>query len=258
MPHDYLSPALPLTGAETLIVSQQDPATGKFRPRRVTVSDLLTLLAKGKSEADAAQDTALEAEAVARREADEAEASARQAALAGQDAQLVSIEKAVAALGDRLADAEEAETALAGRVQAAEGALSAQGQAIDSQAGRLANAEARLTAREAVDSDQGSRITAIEGRPEEAAHFTASAKLPAITALQPVTLALTSLTPARPGDVLRKGEPVTVTPATALPAGVNIAAAYVPADGTVAVQLTTGISIALGTVPVAWGITVHR
>lgn len=215
MPHDYLSPALPLTGAEALIVSQKDPATGKFRPRRVTVSDLLTLLGENQSEADA-----------------------------GQDAALASAEKAITALADRLGDAE--------------GALHHQAAALDAQQARLAAAEVRLSAREATDTDQGARIAALEGRPEEAAHFTALAKLPAITALQPVTLTLASLVPARAGDVLRKGEPVTVTPAAALPAGVNIAAAFVPADGTVAVQLTTGISIALGTVPIAWSITVHR
>lgn len=103
MPHDYLSPALPLTGAETLIVSQKDPTTGKFRPRRVTVSDLLTLLGQNQSEADA-----------------------------GQDAPLASAEKAITALADRLDDAEgalhhqaAALDAQQARLAAAEGRLSA-------------------------------------------------------------------------------------------------------------------------------------
>ncbi len=148
---------------------------------------------------------------------------------------------------------------LTARLDALEAALAAEGRARAAADATAASAlTAETTARQGVDTGQAARIAALEGRPEEAAHFTASAKLPAITALQPVTLTLASLVPARAGDVLRKGEPVTVTPATALPAGVNIAAAFVPADGSVAVQLTTGISIALGTVPIAWSITVHR
>ncbi|MGU3417635.1 hypothetical protein [Methylobacterium sp. D54C] len=103
-----------------------------------------------------------------------------------------------------------------------------------------------------------SRLSALEGRPEEVAHFTASAKLPAITLLAPVTLTLTGLVPARVGDVLKAGEQVEVAPATPLPANVNIAAAIVTADGTVVVQLTAGVSISAGAAPITWNISALR
>ncbi|TXN67271.1 hypothetical protein [Methylobacterium sp. WL6] len=102
------------------------------------------------------------------------------------------------------------------------------------------------------------RLAIIEGRPEEVAHFTASAKLPPLTAGQSVMLTLTGLVPAVSGDRIRKGEAVQVASAAALPAGVNIAAAYAAADDTVAVQLTTGLNLAAGTVAVAWNLTALR
>jgi hypothetical protein len=102
------------------------------------------------------------------------------------------------------------------------------------------------------------RLAALEARPEEAAHFTAAAKLPALSVLAPVSLTLTGLKPARAGDVLRAGETVLVEPATALPAGVNLSAAFVPVDGAVSLQLTASLSVAAGAAPIAWNITALR
>lgn len=115
-----------------------------------------------------------------------------------------------------------------------------------------------ISARQTTDAAQSGRIAALEGRAEEVAHFTGSAKLPAIAVASTTPLTLTTLVPAVTGDRVRKGEAVIVEPATALPAGVNIAAAYAPADDTVVVQITAGLAISLGAAPIAWNITVLR
>jgi hypothetical protein len=115
-----------------------------------------------------------------------------------------------------------------------------------------------ITARQTTDTAQAGRIAALEGRPEEVAHFTGSAKLPAIAVATTTALTLTGLVPAVTGDRVRKGEAVIVEPATALPAGANIAAAYAPADDTVVVQITAGLAISPGAAPIIWNITVLR
>lgn len=131
--------------------------------------------------------------------------------------------------------------ALTARLDALEAALAAEGRA-----------------RAAADTGLATRASALEARPEEVAHFTASAKLPTLAALATVTLTLTGLVPARVGDLVRKGEAVSVEPATALPAGISIAAVSVPADGTVAVQLLATLAIGAGTTPLSWLITALR
>ncbi|MDE4912791.1 hypothetical protein PQI07_19090 [Methylobacterium sp. 092160098-2] len=102
------------------------------------------------------------------------------------------------------------------------------------------------------------RLATIEAKPEEAAHFTASATLPSLTVLSPISLTLTGLKPARLGDMLKAGETVLVEPATPLPAGVNLSAAVATADGAVSLQLTASLSVAAGAAPIVWNITALR
>lgn len=121
-----------------------------------------------------------------------------------------------------------------------------------------ASVSTEAAARAAVDTAQGARLAALEAKPEEVAHFTASAKLPALSVLAPVTLTLTGLVPARAGDVLKAGETITVEPAAPLPAGINIAAAIVTADGTVSLQLTASLSVTAGAAAIVWNISALR
>lgn len=100
------------------------------------------------------------------------------------------------------------------------------------------------------------RLNALEGRPEEVAHFTASAKLPVIAALASFTLPLTNLVPARAGDTLKAGEQVEVR--AKLPAGIDMGLPLVTADGTVAVPLKATLALSAGTAPIAFDITALR
>ncbi|MBE7196750.1 MAG: hypothetical protein INR70_02960 [Parafilimonas terrae] len=187
--------------------------------------------------------------------------------------QTVSAASLTSALGSalapvlaRLAALEAADTAQAARDAAQDAALGQEA------AGRQAADAAEVLARQAVtaalsaeastrqttDAAQAGRISALESRPEEVAHFIGSAKLPAISVASTTALTLAGLVPAVTGDRVRKGEAVIVEPATALPAGVNIAAAYAPADDTVVVQITAGLAVSLGAAPITWNITVLR
>lgn len=114
------------------------------------------------------------------------------------------------------------------------------------------------TAREEADAATGQRLAAVESQPEEAAHFTASAKMPALSLVAPVTLTLTGLIPARAGDRVRAGEAVVVAPRTSLPGGVNIAAATATADDVVTLQLNTTVHLGAGTKALVWDVTVLR
>ncbi len=102
------------------------------------------------------------------------------------------------------------------------------------------------------------RLNALEGRPEEVAHFTASAKLPSIAALASFTLTLTNLVPARAGDTLKAGEQVEVRPVAPLPAGLEMGVPLVTADGTVAVPFKAGVAVSSSSAPAAFAITVLR
>lgn len=116
----------------------------------------------------------------------------------------------------------------------------------------------RIDALGATVAAQAARLAALEGRPEEVAHFTAFAKLPAIAAGAGVDLPLTGLVPARTGDVLRKDEDIAVSCATALPAGVTPSNTRVTADGTVVVRLTALALIQAGTAALTWKIVAQR
>jgi hypothetical protein len=181
----------------------------------------------------------------------------------GQLVALAASPGSVAAVAVRTSALESRATindmALSAEVQARKDGDAAEAQT--RQAADQAEATARAaadTANSAADTALAGRVSALEAKPEEVAHFTVTKALPAVTALTPVTLTRTGLTPSRAGDVLKAGESVTVSAASALPAGVNIANVRVPADGTVEVQLTTGISIALQSTPTTWLITPLR
>ncbi|WFS07796.1 hypothetical protein [Methylobacterium sp. 391_Methyba4] len=100
------------------------------------------------------------------------------------------------------------------------------------------------------------RLAALEGRPEEVAHFTASAKLPSVAALATFTLTLTGLVPARAGDILKAGEQVEVR--AKLPAGVEMGLPSVTADGTVAVPCKATLAVSASTAPVVFDIVALR
>ncbi len=112
-------------------------------------------------------------------------------------------------------------------------------------------------ARASADGSAGTRMKALEDRPEEVAHFTATKALPTIALGASITLSLTGLVPARAGDVVRAGESVDAQPRVALPAGLNVAAVSAPADGRVDVQLTAGLAIT-GGAAVVWDVVVLR
>lgn len=102
------------------------------------------------------------------------------------------------------------------------------------------------------------RVAALEGRPEEVAHFSTSAKLPAIAALATISLTLKNLVPARAGDVLRAGERVSVAAAVALPDGITPLGAIVPSDGTVVLRLSASLAVAAGASAIPWSIAALR
>lgn len=185
MTRKYTAPALPLTGAEYVMVMQVDPASGQYRPHQVRLSDILAIGAAAQATRDAARDAALALEGGARQTADAAEVGGRGSAVTA-------------------------------------------------------------------------RLLALEAKSEEVAHFVAAAKLPALSALGPVTLTLAGLVPAKAAEVLRDGETVQVEPATPLPAGVNLSAAVATANGTVSLQLTASLLIAAGSAPIIWNITALR
>jgi len=102
------------------------------------------------------------------------------------------------------------------------------------------------------------RVAALEGKPEEVAHFGASAALPNVAALAKFNVTLTNLVPARVGDVLKAGESVAVQPLAALPDGITlIGPPTVPADGTVLLKFSAALALAsAATIP--WAISALR
>lgn len=188
MARDYISPVLPLTGAEYVMVTQLDPASGQYHPRRVRISDILATGAAAQAACDAAQDAALAQEAGARQAANATEAGAR-----GAD-----------------------------------------------------------------DATTIGRLSAIESRPEEIAHFTASAKFLAVAAAASFTLTLTGLSPIRAGDVLKAGEQVEIWPAGAVPTGVTFGRPTVTADGVVALPCTAGLAVAASSAAVPFSLAALR
>lgn len=87
------------------------------------------------------------------------------------------------------------------------------------------------------------------------AAFTGSANLPTLTLLGSGTSTVT-VAPKLVGDVLAVGECITVTPASALPAGLNVAYAIVTAANTV--QIGFSALVAITGASMAWTVVAHR
>ena len=81
--------------------------------------------------------------------------------------------------------------------------------------------------------------------------FTGVATLPALTLLLAASTATFTVVPAVSGDALQVGEPIGVTPAGDLPAGLNIAWARVVAPNQVRIGLTANVALALSTMAFA-------
>ncbi|GJD88161.1 hypothetical protein BHAOGJBA_1674 [Methylobacterium hispanicum] len=77
--------------------------------------------------------------------------------------------------------------------------------------------------------------------------FTGVATLPALTLLLAASTTTFTVVPAVTGDALLAGEPITVTPAADIPAGLNIAWARVVATNQVRIGLTANVALALST-----------
>lgn len=122
----------------------------------------------------------------------------------------------------------------------------------------LAEPVGQIAALQAALTKLTARVVVLEGRPEEVAHFSASAKLPALAALSTFNLTLTGLVPARAGDVLKAGERVSVAPTAPLPDGLALLTATVPSDNTVLLRISAGLALAAGSSPVVWGIAALR
>lgn len=86
--------------------------------------------------------------------------------------------------------------------------------------------------------------------------FSGSASLPILTLLVGNGTSTVAVTPKIAGDVLAIGECITVTPATALPAGLNISYAIVTALNTVQIAFSAPIAITGATM--AWTVVAHR
>lgn len=86
--------------------------------------------------------------------------------------------------------------------------------------------------------------------------FTGTGMLPTLTLLLGNGLSNFTVSPKIAGDVLAAGECITVTPASALPAGLNISYAVVTANN--AVQIAFSASIAITGASMAWTVVAHR
>lgn len=128
----------------------------------------------------------------------------------------------------------------------------------DVMAGVLAVPCAQIAALQAALTALAARVVALEARPEEVAHFAASAKFPTIAALAKVSLTLTGLAPARADDVLRAGERISVVPVLPLPDGLTLLSWSVAADNTVVLRLSASVALAASSAPFLWGIVALR
>lgn len=125
-------------------------------------------------------------------------------------------------------------------------------------AAMLAGLGAQLAAMQANLAALSSRVSALEGKPEEVAHFAASARMPNVAALSAFTLTLTGLVPARAGDVLKAGEAIAVNVVGGLPSGVTmVAPPTVPTDGTVVLSFVASLALS-SPAPLAWAISALR
>jgi hypothetical protein len=73
--------------------------------------------------------------------------------------------------------------------------------------------------------------------------------LPAISALGLAGKTTFDVTPKVQGDALAAGDPISVTPGSALPAGLNIAYAIVVAANRVEIGLSSTLALAAGAMP---------
>ena len=88
------------------------------------------------------------------------------------------------------------------------------------------------------------------------AFFTGTGNLPTITLLVLNGTSTITVVPKVSGDSLAAGEVITVTPASALPAGLNISYAIV--TGTNTVQIGFSAAIAIASSSMAWTVVAHR
>lgn len=86
--------------------------------------------------------------------------------------------------------------------------------------------------------------------------FTGTATLPALTLLVLNGVSNFTVTPKITGDALAAGECITVTPASALPAGLNIS--YAIATGANAVQIGFSAPIAIAGSSMGFTVVAHR
>lgn len=86
--------------------------------------------------------------------------------------------------------------------------------------------------------------------------FAGTAPLPALTLLVLNGVSNFTVSPKLAGDALAAGECITVTPASALPAGLNIS--YAIATGTNTVQIGFSAPIAIAGSSMAFTVVAHR
>lgn len=86
--------------------------------------------------------------------------------------------------------------------------------------------------------------------------FTGAALLPALTLLIGSGISTVTVSPKLTGDVLVPGDCITVTPASALPAGLNISYAVVTANNTIQIGFTAAVAIAGSSM--SWTVVAHR
>lgn len=86
--------------------------------------------------------------------------------------------------------------------------------------------------------------------------FSGTANLPGLTLLITNGISTVAVTPAVSGDSLQPGEPIAVTPAAPLPAGLNIAYALVTSINTVQIGLSA--SVAISGASMSWTVVALR
>ena len=137
-------------------------------------------------------------------------------------------------------------TALTARLDALEAALAAEGKtrtaADTAAAGALAG---EVSARQSADAGLSARTGALEAKPEEVVPFSGTI-ITGTLAIGTKTFTVTGLAG------LKAGERILVEPASAWPAGLVFAGAWVPADGTAEITLAALVALtASKTIPLA-------
>lgn len=86
--------------------------------------------------------------------------------------------------------------------------------------------------------------------------FSGAALLPALTLLIGSGVSTVTVTPRLTGDVLVPGDCITVTPASRLPAGLNVSYAIVADTNKVEIGFTAAIAVAGSSM--TWTVVAHR